>query len=478
MTPGTEIAVPLWLLTLLVCLAAWAIAARVVLPLWRGYVRRQDERVLEELGGTQKLRIEPFRLTRRYVLVDRLVTDPEVEAAVEETARAEGRPREEVAARVRGFAKEILPAFHAYFYFRVGYALARAVARRLYRVRLAYADTNGLAAIPPKSTVVFVMNHRSNMDYILVSFLVAERTALSYAVGEWARIWPIEQLIRSTGAYFVRRNSKDPLYRKVLERYVAMATASGVTQAVFPEGRLSRDGRLQPPRLGLLDYMLRSFDPEGERDVVFIPVGVNYDRTLEDRTLLLDLDAAAPRARGPAAVMKTLAFVLRNVALMVRNEWHRFGYACASFGTPVSLKAFLEARLWRRDLATVPKEERIRRVAALAEALMADVAALVPVLPVSLVATLFTREPGRAFSLLELKAEALAFLGELAARGAHLYLPRGDQDYAIEVGLRMLTLRRIVRPENGLYRAAPEELSLLRYYAGSLEPAGPAPPAA
>ncbi len=60
-----------------------------------------------------------------------------------------------------------------------------------------------------------------------------------------------------------------------------------------------------------------------------------------------------------------------------------------------------------------------------------------------------------------------------AARGAHLYLPRGDQDYAIEVGLRMLTLRRIVRPEGGLYRAAPEELALLRYYAGSLGPGGP-----
>src|SRR5437899_13032307 len=88
MTPGTEIAVPLWLLALLVCLAAWALASRVVLPLWRGYVRRQDERVLEELGGTQKLRIEPFRLTRRDLLVDRLVNDPEVQDAIDAAAAA------------------------------------------------------------------------------------------------------------------------------------------------------------------------------------------------------------------------------------------------------------------------------------------------------------------------------------------------------------------------------------------------------
>jgi glycerol-3-phosphate O-acyltransferase len=59
------------------------------------------------------------------------------------------------------------------------------------------------------------MNHRSNMDYILVAFLAAERTALSYAVGEWARIWPLQTLIRALGAYFVRRKSGNPLYRKV-----------------------------------------------------------------------------------------------------------------------------------------------------------------------------------------------------------------------------------------------------------------------
>ena len=132
-----------------------------------------------------------------------------------------------------------------------------------YRVRLGYTDTAALAAIDPSSTVVFVMNHRSNMDYILVSFLAAERVALSYAVGEWARIWPLQGLIRAMGAYFVRRNSGDPLYRMVLQRYVQMATEGGVPQAMYPEGGLTTDGRLRAPKLGLLDYMLKGFDPTG-----------------------------------------------------------------------------------------------------------------------------------------------------------------------------------------------------------------------
>ena len=49
-----------------------------------------------------------------------------------------------------------------------------------------------------------------------------------------------------------------------------------------------------------------------------------------------------------------------------------------------------------------------------------------------------------------------------------MYVPRGDQDYAITVGLRMLTLRRLVAESDGLYRAEPAELPLLEYYANSI----------
>ena len=49
-----------------------------------------------------------------------------------------------------------------------------------------------------------------------------------------------------------------------------------------------------------------------------------------------------------------------------------------------------------------------------------------------------------------------------------VHLPRADRDYAIEVGLRMLTLRHLVREEAGLYRAHEGELPVLRYYALSI----------
>ena len=460
------VAIPLWLAVLAALLAAWALLDRILVPGGRWLVRKRAQRLLESLETRFQIRVEPFKLTKREALVERLIWDSEVQAAAEAEARTEGIPREDVFRRVKTYAREIVPAFNAYAYFRIGYGIARALARSLFRVRIGYADTGALATIPPGATIVFVMNHRSNMDYLLVAYLVAEKTALSYAVGEWARVWPLQTLFRAMGAYFVRRDSKNPLYRKVLERYVAMAVEGGVTQAFFPEGGLSRDGALRPPQLGLLDYMLRAFDPAGPRDLVFVPVGINLDRTLEDRTLLPELEPETPKKGMTASAATTLRFLGRNWLLLATNRWHRFGYACVNFGTPISLGAWCRAR--GLDPRRLLKEKRIALAGELAANLMKAVERVVPVLPVPLVASVLISEPERCWTELELKAASLALLSRLEVCGAKAYVPRSDLDYAIAFGLRGLRLRHLVLEEEGLLRPNPAEMPLIRYYANSI----------
>jgi glycerol-3-phosphate O-acyltransferase len=462
----STITFPVWLAALILALAGWAALDRLLIPSVRWFLRRRVNRVLEEINTRLKIRIPAFKLTKREVLIDRLLYDPQVQEAAAAHSRENAVPLEVVGKSVGRYAREIVPAFNAYVYFRFGYWLARNIARSLYRVRLGYSDEEGLAAIASKTTVVFLINHRSNMDYILVSYLAAEKAALSYAVGEWARIWGLQTLIRSMGAYFVRRNSRDVLYRTVLGRYVTMATAAGVTQAVFPEGGLSRDGLLRPPKLGLLDYVLRAFDPDGELDIAFVPVGINYDRVFEDRSFQLERDPRAQRPGAALAAVNALRFVFRNLALMASNRWHRFGYSCVNFGSPVSLRSY--AREHRVDFRKLSKEERFSRVEELAKELMAAIARVIPVVPVPLVAAVFVREPERSWSELELKAQVYDLMEELESRGAHVYVPRGDQGYAIDVGLRMLTLRHLVTERDGLFAAEPAELPLLTYYANSL----------
>ncbi len=460
------VTLPLWLVLALALLAAWALAASVLLPGVRTFLRSRANKVLDEVGARLNIEIRPFQQTRRQALIDLLTFDAKVQEAAAEHARSAKLPRELVNARVRRYAGEIVPAFNAYLYFRIGYWLGRGIARSLYRVRLGYADSESFARIPKSATVVFVMNHRSNMDYILAAYLAADQAALSYAVGEWARIWPLQQLIRSMGAYFVRRNSHDDLYRRVLERYIAMATENGVTQALFPEGGLTRDGRLREPRLGVIDYMLRGFHPEGERDLVFVPLGLNYDRVLEDRTLLLERGTEAAGTGKLRAAGNTLFFVAHQAALAARSRWYRFGYACVNFGTPISMRDYVSRHAI--DFRKLDKDARRACVADLGRHLMEKVGELIPVLPVPLMAALFAGAPHRRFSELELKAAAEALIEELESRGAHIYVPRRDRDYALSAGLRMLMLRHLVEEDDGLYRAREAELPLLRYYANSI----------
>jgi len=458
---------PLWLFLAICAFAAWALLDRLLIPSARWVVRRRLNRLIDRVNRTLAVEIKPFQLTKRRVLIDRLVYDPQVVAAANDYARANTVPREVAMEEVRRYAREIVPTFNAYIYFRVGYAIARTVARFLYRVRLGFADERTLAGVPPGTTVVFVMNHRSNMDYVLVAFLAAERTALSYAVGEWARIWPLQQLIRSMGAYFVRRNSNNPIYRRVLERYVHMATEAGVAQAMYPEGGLSRDGRLREPKLGLLDYMLKSFDPKGSHDIVFVPVALNYDRVLEDRTLLRSLDKETPRASLWFAARTTLGFWLGQLGLMLRGRWYRFGYACVNFGGLISARDWLAAHAGG-DLRDLDKARRFEIVNRLAHDIMAEIARLVPVLPVSLIATVLL-EAESPLDELALKVRAAELMAHFEGRGAKLYLPRGDRDYAFHVGLRMLALRHLIdESADGLFSAAAGERPLLAYYANAV----------
>ena len=462
----STVTLPAWLIVIVGALALWSVLDRLLIPSVRWLLRRRLNRAIDELNTRLKLRIQPLKLAKRAALIDQLIFDPEVLKAIEDHVSAGGVPREVAQARARRYAQEIVPSFSHYAYFGVGTRIARAICTYLYRVRLGFLDEKALATVDPDDAVVFVINHRSNMDYVLVTYMVATSSALSYAVGEWARVWLLQNLIRSMGAYFVRRDSREPLYRKVLSRYVQMAMAGGLAQAMFPEGSLTRDGRLKVAKLGLLSYMVSDFDPKGARDAVFVPVGINYDRVLEDRVQIAAL--ATPQGEKPRFLFNPkvfVSFLLRNLHLRLRGKWYRMGYACVSFGAPLSLRNYVAER--GIDFRTLDHERRFAETERLGRLLMRKVGEVVPALPVSLVATALI-DAGAPLSALELKARVADLMQELAARGGHVHVPRGDQDYAIEVGLRMLRLRHLVAEQDGLFCAERENELLLRYYANSI----------
>ncbi len=460
------ITLPTWLFILLVLFAAVMVLDRLLMPGLRWYLHRRVNKVIDEVSSRLDIEIRPFQLTRRQSLIDQLVFDEPVIEAIKSYAEKNKMPVALAQQKARQYASEIVPAFNAYVYFRLGYWLARKFARLIYRIRVGFFDDDGLKQIPQGASVVFVMNHRSNMDYILTSFLVAEKTALSYAVGEWARIWPLQTLIKSMGAFFVRRNSCNPLYRKVLERYVHMATRAGVCQAVFPEGGLTKNGALREPRLGFMDYMLREFHPEFDKDIVFVPVGINYDRVIEDRSLIRKLDKKAEKRSSWFVIKTSVSFIYKMTLLSRKMRWKRFGYASVNFGPPVSVKQYCKEN--KIDFSQFEQEERFEHVKNLAESLMKDISHVIPILPVALMAEILLKNKNEWKSELDLKSQAAQRIDALKEKGAPINISSNACESVLSNALATLAARGLVDTNENLLRINNTSEALLEYYANSI----------
>ncbi len=462
----STITIPFWLFVLITVFAAVMVLDRFLMPGMRWYFRRRVNRVIDEINTRLDVEIRPLQITQRRALIDRLVFDEKVLEAVKQTALEKGMPTSVAQDKAKKYANEIAPAFNAYMYFRIGYWISKKLARLMYRMRVGFFDNNELSKVDPESTVVFVMNHRSNMDYVLVSFLVAEKTALSYAVGEWARIWPLQTLIKSMGAFFVRRNSGNPLYRRVLERYVNMSTRAGVCQAVFLEGGLSKDGALRQPRLGFLDYMLRDYHCDTDRDITFVPVGINYDRVIEDRSLVRKLDVEAEKRSKWFVFKTTVRFVSKTLLLSRKMRLRRFGYANVNFGNPISVKAY--CRQNNVDFIQLEQEPRFEQVAVLADSLMLAIKNAVPITPVALMSEIILANKHAWKSELELKAQALKRMEVLKQLGAPIRISSNTTESVFDGALVIIDGRGWLDMQDNLCKAKENAIVMLEYYANSI----------
>jgi len=442
----TTVELPLWLFVLIVLFAAVTFASHFLFPSVRWFFRRRLERAVTRLNERLTRPIEPFKLARRHDMIQRLIHDPEVTQAIVEHAEENDVPENVAFEQARRYAREIVPSFSAFAYFSFGARVARWLATALYDVRTGLNNDQQIQSVDPNATVIFVMNHRSNMDYVLVTYLAARASALSYAVGEWARVWPLSRLIKSMGAYFIRRRSRGALYRKVLARYVQLATEGGVTQAIFPEGGLSVNGKLMPLKMGLLSYVVDGYNP-AKRDVVFVPVAINYDRVLEDRVLIA-ADQRGDRRFG-VSITVVMIEILRLLWQWVTRRYRKFGTASVVFGPPVSLAA-LGADRDLEDLATTLRD-RIQDV--------------MPVPFVPLLARAFVSADG-PISDADLPHRIKSMVP--SDRGTRPPLVDAEWRTRTTRALTDMERRGMLRHADGRWTAVSEETALFQFYANSI----------
>ena len=454
---------------------SWIVAALGILlagiaALWivRRWADRAAVRAVRRFGA----HVNRFKLTRKAYIRDTLLANADIAAAVERHAREYHIDEADAWKRVHGYIDEIVPFFNILAYYKFGYAVSRVTLNMLYKVSVDYEDLPALEALPRDSIVVYLSNHRSNADYVLLAYVLAGDVSISYAVGEWARAFPLEYVFKSFGSYFIRRRYREPLYHTVLEQYVQLVTRNGVTQGIFPEGGLSRDGRLKPGKIGLIDYMLGvARDASLARRLVVVPVALNYDRVLEDRSLLRELAQRETGERTPrlTQLAEVVRYVGWNAARLTTRRWKRYGRAAVTIGRPISVEGWLRAMRERGlDPFTLDRPDRLGLVQELVDTVLGRIAELIPVTPVSLACAAiqsFESEFIPRDRLIDRMADMRDVLVQLNAR-----VLRADRtiEETFDRAHRMLAMRRILVADGDGYVVLGRGRQLVSFYANSV----------
>ena len=444
-------------------LGSGLVAVAVAVWLARRVLRRWAQRTLLQF----RARLDRYKLVASALVKDDLLADPEISRAIEAHAAAHQQSRAVVERKVARYVDEIVPFFNVLSYYKLGYNISKLLTRLFYKVSVEHQDQEALDRIPKRDVVVYLMNHRSNMDYVVVTYVLAQVVSISYAVGEWARTWPLEYIFKSFGSYFIRRRFREPLYHTVLERYVQLITRNRVTQGVFPEGGLSRDGSLRPAKVGLLDYQVRTMrDPSFSGNLWLVPVAICYDRVLEDRTLTRELVVGAPRRSRMMQFLGLIGFILWNGLQVVTGQRQRYGRAAVSFGAPISVGAWLADQ--PAGILELPRAERLGYVQRLADLVMTRVGAVIPVTPVPLAAAAllsFDTSVIPERQLIERLESLREELVEINAKIVRSELPVAE---VWDRAWRTFRARRWVVREGGNLVVLPTSRPLLEYYANGI----------
>lgn len=443
----------------------WLLYARLRRRIAEG-AASEVERRFESTVRRFHVEIDRFKLTRQGAVKVVLNHDHAIWTHVEKLANEAPEDRESLRLRVHRYVEEIVPFFKPLAYYSFGFEIARRFLNLLYLVEIrGDLDRTRIISKQRPSSIIYLMNHRSNVDYVLAAYALAEKLALSFAVGEWARVWPLEYLFKSFGSFFIRRGFRDPLYHTVLRRYVQMITKAGVTQAIFPEGGLSRNGRLKPPKIGLIDSILcakedRSFD----RELIFVPVAINYDRVLEDRALTRELRNKKPPGGRIKTAAQVFSLLFKNIYKFSRKRIRKNGIAAVSFGDPISFDEWMARR--NVEIFSLEKEARREHVAEFCNHVFKKIASLVPVTPLCLVARILAEEgPITRDKLYSRADEEIARYKE---KECEVIGSDRGAEWMVDGAILRFELRKIIRTDNGKIGINPDDMQIFEYYANSI----------
>ena len=181
-----------------------------------------------------------------------------------------------------------------------------------------------------KGPLILVPNHRSSIDYVIISYLfyINRLVCPHIAAGNNLSFFPFGPVARHSGAFFIRRTFRGlKLYPTVFKQYVRTLVSDGYPIEVFMEGTRTRTGKMALPKLGFLYYLIEAVYAGYNDDLVFVPVSIDYDRILEEKSYLKEL-------KGHKKEDESIGTMIESRKLLKR----KYGRIYISFNDPFTLK--------------------------------------------------------------------------------------------------------------------------------------------
>ncbi len=160
-------------------------------------------------------------------------------------------------------------------------------------------ETEQIRKLAKIGTIVMVPTHFSNIDSILVGWVIHTLGLPPFIYGAGLNLFNTEifaYFMNSLGAYKVDRRKKNLIYLESLRTYSSLAIRDGCHSLFFPGGTRSRSGRLETRlKLGLLGTAVEAQrinyqeNGSGRQSKIFVvPVVINYNFVLEAPALIRD----------------------------------------------------------------------------------------------------------------------------------------------------------------------------------------------
>jgi glycerol-3-phosphate O-acyltransferase len=239
------------------------------------------------------------------------------------------------------------------------------------------------------------------MDYLIISsmFYVNNIVPPHIVAGSNLTFWPMGTIFRRSGAFFMRRSFKGKkLYASIFRQYIKSLVNEGYSIEFFIEGGRTRTGKLGFPKMGIMKYLLDSVDEGYAKDLMIIPISINYDRILEESSYHHEIKGKSKKSESTGDMVKNVSFLKRN-----------YGHVYLDFHDPFSYQEFKSGLKEGEDLLNGIGNHIIR-----------NINEIVAVTPFSLVSAALLLSTGKGFTIETVKEKVLFLYSYLKFCGANL----------------------------------------------------------